>query len=111
MKTKRISLFVALLLCFSFLTGQVPPALAQTKNVSFASLSKGQKINGFRAEAVYLNDADQPFGARFIHERTGFTLDLLQIQSVPQSYLWVKTFTISDMGEPPALNDIGCFAP
>ena len=100
MKTRKISLFVALVLCFSFLTGQVPLALAQTKNVSFANLSKGQKINGFRAESVYLNDADQPFGARLIHERTGFTLDLLQIQSVPQSFLWVNTFTVSDMGEP-----------
>jgi Zn-dependent M16 (insulinase) family peptidase len=100
MNTKKSTLFAALLLCFSFLIGQVPPALAQAKNVSFTSLTKGQKINGFRAEAVYLNDADQPFGARFIHERTGFTLDLLQIQSVPQSFLWVNTFTVSDMGEP-----------
>src|SRR5215204_1998828 len=100
MRTRKSTLFIALLLCFSFLTGQAPPVSAQTKNVSFASLSKGQKINGFSAEAVYLNDADQPFGARFIHERTGFTLDLLQIQSVPQSYIWVNTFTVSDMGEP-----------
>jgi Zn-dependent M16 (insulinase) family peptidase len=100
MNTKKSTLFFALLLCVSLLVGQVPPASAQTKNVSFAGLSKGQKLNGFRAESVYLNDADQPFGARFIHERTGFTLDLLQIQSVPQSFLWVKTFTVSDMGEP-----------
>lgn len=87
-------------MCFSLLIGQVPFAFAQSKSASFESLTKGQKINGFRAEAVYLNDSDQPFGARLIHERTGFTLDLLQIQSVPQSFLWVNTFTVSDMGEP-----------
>ncbi|MGC2236312.1 MAG: hypothetical protein WA584_09130 [Pyrinomonadaceae bacterium] len=100
MNTKKSTLVSALLLCFSLLSGQIPPSLAQTKNSSFESLSKGQKINGFRTEAVYLNDSDKPFGARFVHERTGFTLDLLQIQSVPQSYLWVNTFTVSDMGEP-----------
>lgn len=100
MNTKKSTLFFALFLCFSLLFGQIPIALAQIKNVSFESLSKGQKINGFRTEAVYLNDADKPFGARFIHERTGFTLDLMQIQSVPQSFLWVNTFTVSDMGEP-----------
>jgi Zn-dependent M16 (insulinase) family peptidase len=100
MKTKKSTLFFALFLCFSLLVGQVPLVLAQSKTVSFETLSKGQKINGFRAEAVYLNDADKPFGARFIHERTGFTLDLLQIQSVPQSFLWVNTYTVSDMGEP-----------
>jgi Zn-dependent M16 (insulinase) family peptidase len=100
MNTKKSTLFFALFLCFSLLFGQIPFALAQTKNAAFESLSKGRKINGFRSEAVYLNDSDKPFGARFIHERTGFTLDLLQIQSVPQSYLWVNTFTVSDMGEP-----------
>lgn len=100
MQTQKFTLFVALLLCFSILAGQVPIAMAQAKTVSFASLSKGQKVNGFLTESVYLNDADQPFGARLIHERTGFTLDLLQIQSVPQSFLWVNTYTVSDMGEP-----------
>lgn len=100
MNTKKSTLVFALFLCFSLLFGQIPPSLAQTKNASFESLSKGKKINGFRTEAVYLNDSDKPFGARFVHERTGFTLDLLQIQSVPQSYLWVNTFTVSDMGEP-----------
>src|SRR3712207_8568127 len=32
--------------------------------------------------------------------RSGFTIDLLQIQSVPQSFIWVKSFPVSDMGEP-----------
>ena len=100
MQTQKFTLFAALLTFFSILVAQVPPVFAQARTVSYASLSKGQKINGFRTEAVYLNDADQPFGARLIHERTGFTLDLLQIQSVPQSFLWVNTFTVSDMGEP-----------
>ena len=100
MNIKKPTLFFAIFLSFSLLIGQIPFALAQGKTVSFETLTKGQKINGFRAEVVYLNDADKPFGTRFIHERTGFTLDLMQIQSVPQSFLWVNTFTVSDMGEP-----------
>jgi Zn-dependent M16 (insulinase) family peptidase len=101
MKIRKSTFFPAVFLCFSFLLGQIPIAQAQKNSGgSFESLTKGKKINGFRAESIYLNDADQPMGGRFIHERTGFTLDLLQIQSVPQSYIWVNSFTVSDQGEP-----------
>ena len=57
-------------------------------------------VPAFRQTAVYLNDADQPMGGRYIHTRTGFTLDLLDIQSVPQGLIWVNSFPTSDMGEP-----------
>ncbi|HVF87931.1 MAG TPA: hypothetical protein VM866_10085 [Pyrinomonadaceae bacterium] len=72
----------------------------QSSNVSLDSLTEGREINGFRAEAVYLNDAERPFGARFRHVRTGFTLDFLEIQSVPQAFLWVNSFVTSERGEP-----------
>lgn len=64
------------------------------------NLKEGESYQGFQAEALYLNDAEEPFGARFVHTRTGFVLDLLQIQSVPQAFLWVNTFPTSDKGEP-----------
>ena len=73
---------------------------AQTKKISLSDLSRGQKLNGFSATAVYLNDAGEPMGGRFIHDRTGFTLDLLQIESVPQTFIWVNTLPVSDKGEP-----------
>jgi Zn-dependent M16 (insulinase) family peptidase len=75
-------------------------AAAQKIPASFANLSEGQTIEGFRVTAVYLNNADQPMGARFIHNATGFTLDLLQIESVPQTFIYVNTFPVSDKGEP-----------
>lgn len=73
---------------------------AQTKTVTLSSLTDGQKLDGFTTKAIYLNDAGQPMGGRFIHDRTGFTLDLLQIESVPQTFIWVNTFPVSDKGEP-----------
>jgi Zn-dependent M16 (insulinase) family peptidase len=72
----------------------------QSSQASFDTLAEGQAVSGFRAEAVYLNDSDRPFGARFRHARTGFTLDFLQIQSVPQVFAWVNSFPTSEMGEP-----------
>ena len=72
----------------------------QSSQLSFDKLSEGQTVAGFRAEAVYLDDSDKPFGARFRHARTGFTLDFLQIQSVPQVFAWVNSFPTSEMGEP-----------
>ncbi len=68
--------------------------------VAFSDVHEQTTAHGFRAAAVYLNDADEPFGARFIHQRTGFTLDLIQVQSVPQAFTWVNSFPVSDKGEP-----------
>jgi hypothetical protein len=75
-------------------------AVAQPRAVSYTTLTEGQTISGFRAVAVYLDDADRPMGARFLHQSSGFTLDLLQIQSVPQAFIWVTTYPTSNMGEP-----------
>jgi Zn-dependent M16 (insulinase) family peptidase len=57
-------------------------------------------IHGFEARAVYLEDTGRPMGARLVHRATGFTLDLLRIQSVPQGFIWVTTYPTSNMGEP-----------
>jgi Zn-dependent M16 (insulinase) family peptidase len=102
MNTKRPSILALLLVCFSILSTGVPrTAMAQqNKNVSFDDLAEGKTVNGFKAEAVYLNDADRPFGARFRHGRTGFTLDFLSMESVPQVFMWVNSFPTSDRGEP-----------
>jgi Zn-dependent M16 (insulinase) family peptidase len=68
--------------------------------MTYSTLTEGQTVAGFRTTAVYLNDSDRPMGARFIHQRSGFTLDVLDIQSVPQAFVWVTTYPSSDMGEP-----------
>jgi len=73
---------------------------AYAADVQLASLKKGDAVEGFRADAVFLNDAGQPIGARFIHQRSGFTLDYLQIESVPQGYTWVNSIPVGDQGEP-----------
>ncbi len=64
------------------------------------TLKAGDRAYGFEAVSVYLDAADRPLGARFMHRPTGFQLDLLQIESVPQAFTWVKTFATSDQGEP-----------
>lgn len=68
--------------------------------VAFTDVTPETNTRGFRATTVYLNDTDQPFGARFVHQKTGFTLDLIQVQSVPQAFTWVNSFPVSNMGEP-----------
>src|SRR5580704_14655842 len=69
-------------------------------SVDLNSLVKGAVVDGFRATAVYLNDTEKPMGARFIHLRSGFTLDLLRMESVPQAFTYVNSFPVSDQGEP-----------
>jgi Zn-dependent M16 (insulinase) family peptidase len=75
-------------------------AAAQPRQFTYGELTEGRTISGFRAAAVYLDDSGRAIGARFRHLPSGFTLDLLQIQSVPQAFIWVTTYPTSNMGEP-----------
>jgi Zn-dependent M16 (insulinase) family peptidase len=75
-------------------------ATAYAAPVQLDSLKKGQTVEGFRVDSLYLNDAGKPIGGRFIHARSGFTLDYLQIESVPQGYTWVNSIPVGDQGEP-----------
>lgn len=106
MHIKRRSIFVNLTLCGSLLLSTFSPVLAQrraaarTTAVTLESLAAGKLVNGFRAVALYTDEADKPLGARFVHLRTGFKLDVLRIQSVPQGDIYVNSFPTSDMGEP-----------
>ncbi len=64
------------------------------------TLTEGGKTHGFTAVSLYLDDADRPLGARFMHDATGFQFDYLRIETAPQGFLWVNSFPTSDMGEP-----------
>src|SRR5512133_1504043 len=75
-------------------------AVFAQREVGFEGLRQGAEVRGFRAQAVYLDASDKPIGARFVHGRTGFTLDVLRIQSVPQGFIWVTSYPTSNMGEP-----------
>ncbi len=48
---------------------------------------------------VYEDAAGRGMGSRFLHARTGFLVDLLEIQSVPQGFFWVKTLARTERGE------------
>ena len=49
----------------------------------FDTLSGGSAISGFQTVSVYADAAGHLFGARFRHGKSGFTLDLIQLQAVP----------------------------
>jgi len=93
MNKKHLIVGLSLALVFLMFSG----AWAQ---VSLDNLREGQKINGFSTMNVYVNGIDKPMGARFISDKYGFIVDVMQIQSVPQGFFWVKTPPTSDMGEP-----------
>ena len=103
MNARRPSLHITMIVCFSILFGSLPRASAQSAaggQVALENLSAGQLVNGFRTANIYLNDAGEAIGARFVHARTGFVLDYLQIESVPQGFIWVRSYPTSDNGEP-----------
>jgi Zn-dependent M16 (insulinase) family peptidase len=85
---------------FCLIAMSTPLFAATERAVQLEKLEKGQTVSGFTTDAVYLNDSGQPMGARFLHQRSGFVLDYLQIESVPQGYTWVNTIPVGDQGEP-----------
>jgi Zn-dependent M16 (insulinase) family peptidase len=85
-------------ICISLLLLLFSIQINAQKNLT--NLTKNEQLEGFKVVAIYLNDANNPMGGRFIHQETGFTLDLLQIESVPQVFFYVNTHPVSDMGEP-----------
>ena len=86
-------------LCLIF-TAFVVLAGSAVADTWFGELQQGGTMNGFAVKNVYLNGKDQPMGARLIHLKTGFTMDMFQLQSDPQAFMWVNTPPEDDMGEP-----------
>ena len=80
--------------------GEVETSPQAPPTVELATLQEGDTILGFRVEAAYLNNRDEVMGLRFVHDHTGFVLDLLQIESVPQGFIWVNSIPDSNRGEP-----------
>jgi Zn-dependent M16 (insulinase) family peptidase len=75
-------------------------AAANESMTTLGMLKQGQIVDGFETVALFMDDSDAPMGARLVHKKSGFTLDLLRIQSVPQGFIWVNSWPTSDMGEP-----------
>ena len=69
-------------------------------SVELKDLTENQSIHGFKTVSLYDNASGKPMGARFVSERFGFIIDYLQIESVPQSFFWVKSPPTSSKGEP-----------
>lgn len=67
---------------------------------TYANLRPSEIVEGFRTDAVYVNESDKEIGARFRHIKSGLILDLVQIESVPQAFIWVNTVPTSDNGAP-----------
>jgi Zn-dependent M16 (insulinase) family peptidase len=77
-----------------------PPSGGTPPPVTLQALRKGEAIAGFTAAARYVDFEDRPRGARFVHARTGFVFDYLQIESAPQAFVYAMTYPTSDRGEP-----------
>ncbi len=89
--------------CLLILTGLIlGGAGCRNGEIDLNTLHEGDRIHGFELLNLYENAAGQVMGGRLIDERTGFLVDLLNIQSVPQGFMWVKTLPYNDQGEPHA---------
>ena len=76
------------------------------QEIRLNNLQSHLQVADFTIEAIYEMDNHIPLGARFRHDQSGFVLDLMRIQSVPQAFMWVNTHPVSDRGEPHTLEHL-----
>ena len=79
---------------------------AGSADSAIEKLKENQELSGFATECLYENEAGGVMGARFRHLASGFVLDVLRIQSVPQAFVWVNTIPLTDQGEPHTLEHL-----
>ena len=63
-----------------------------------AALSKDEEVSGLRVANLYEDDRGQIVGAKFWHSRSAAPIYLLEIETVPQAFMWVDTPSDSNMG-------------
>ena len=84
------------------------PRASQTLSADSGWLTRfqeRQEQSGFVVEHLYLDSRDQPAGASLRH-RSGFTLDLLPMETAPQSFVWISAPPLDDKGEPHTLEHL-----
>jgi Zn-dependent M16 (insulinase) family peptidase len=80
--------------------------VAATSGPDLAALKKDQRVADFRVANLYSDSDGRIVGAKFWHVPSGVPVFLLQIETVPQAYMWVDTPVDSDRGLPHALEHL-----
>ena len=73
---------------------------------SFAAFRAGSVMTGFQVVAQYTNHLEQPIGLRLTHTATGTPIHLLQMDTVPQAAIAIRTYPESDHGAAHALEHL-----
>jgi hypothetical protein len=73
---------------------------------NLAALKEDQRISDFRVANLYSDIDGRIVGAKLWHRPSGAPVFLLQIETVPQAYMWVDTPVDSDRGLPHALEHL-----
>ena len=93
-------LFVGILL-FTVLQS---PCLVFAGDLS--ALKKDQAVADFRVANLYVDSDGKVVGAKFWHARTGAPVFLFQIETVPQTFMWIDTPADSNRGLPHSLEHL-----
>jgi Zn-dependent M16 (insulinase) family peptidase len=78
----------------------------QSDATSLAMFRPRQVIAGFRILAHYTNHLEQPVGLRLTHTATGTPVHLIQMDTVPQAAMAIRTYPESDHGAAHALEHL-----
>src|SRR5579864_5395878 len=100
----RRRIFLGTILLFAFLRPDGLTALQSTGDLS--NLKNDERIADFRVANLFSDEDGGIVGAKFRHIPTGAPVYFLQIETVPQAYMWIDTPTDSSLGLPHSLEHL-----
>jgi Zn-dependent M16 (insulinase) family peptidase len=84
--------------CAAFVLVAFLQTLCLASSSDLATLKKDQTVSDFTVANLYSDSDAKVVGAKFCHVGTGAPVYLLQIETVPQTFMWIETPTDSNRG-------------
>ncbi len=81
-------------------------AIAATQSEQLSSLRQDSVVEGFQLVNLYSDVDGKAVGAKFRHVQSGVPIFVLQVETVPQVYMWVDTPEESNKGLAHALEHL-----
>lgn len=85
---------------------QAPGRMSAGPREQLSGLQRDQQLADFRVANLYCDQQGKIIGAKFWHVSTGAPIFLMQIETVPQVFMWIDTPDESNRGLPHSLEHL-----
>jgi Zn-dependent M16 (insulinase) family peptidase len=102
----RWSLSLAVVFLFGAQLALCASSRTTQPGVKLSDLKRGQRIADFEVTNLYTDSGNAVVGVKFLQSGTGAPIYILQMDTVPQAFMWIDTPVDSNKGLPHALEHL-----